>query len=362
MIDFSEGSERESITQLMIKMLELDAENKENAAQLERLHDEQRDDFYAKMVEMTGLSEEFVRFIDSPAGVEAAQKLTDNINHESFNINQWIPGINSYIEQTRTSYQDSFNSHYDAATGELNIRELYESFGLGGLYDQLEEFNRGFQMPPPEIIVPSPEVLAPTGEGREFSEHDSFIDAGTQALEELVCPELIAMWDHLSLDEKERVLDVITWRISELSGIPMHGILIENLGYGTNGENRGDGWMYMDINHMLNSSFKEVLDTLLHEARHEFQREVVRNPDRFPDVSPETKAAWAGNMPPQGVYISGEDDFYGYLNQPLEVDAREAAETMIDIYNDNNDAKLMSYEDIAIAEGYINKAAASWKK
>ncbi len=65
----------------------------------------------------------------------------------------------------------------------------------------------------------------------------------------------------------------------------------------------------------------DLLETVSHELRHAYQHEAVDHPTRYM-VTAETIAIWKDNFAP-GHYIKSEDDHTGYLNQPVEKDARD---------------------------------------
>ena len=68
-----------------------------------------------------------------------------------------------------------------------------------------------------------------------------------------------------------------------------------------------------------NWDFYELLETVSHELRHAYQHEAIDHPTDYM-VSEETIDIWKENFKN---YISSGDDYQGYRNQPVEVDARD---------------------------------------
>jgi hypothetical protein len=67
---------------------------------------------------------------------------------------------------------------------------------------------------------------------------------------------------------------------------------------------------------------KDVINTIFHECRHAYQFMAIHHPDEYP-VDPQTILDWANNFTN---YISPELDLKGYMNQPIEYDARNFAD------------------------------------
>lgn len=75
---------------------------------------------------------------------------------------------------------------------------------------------------------------------------------------------------------------------------------------------------------------RRALETTLHEGRHAYQQDVMNNPDKYPDHP--MREIWAENN-----YISPNEDFEAYYNQPIEVDARSYANAHVNEYTDTQE-------------------------
>lgn len=86
------------------------------------------------------------------------------------------------------------------------------------------------------------------------------------------------------------------------------------------GYNHGDN--IMRINTYALDDGRETADTVAHELRHAWQHERAANPQTDED------RAFANNFRP-GNYIRSQIDYMGYLRQPVERDARQYAESIV---------------------------------
>jgi hypothetical protein len=357
MNDFMGVSDHDDVMGIMMERLELDRSIFESHESMKDTHKENPEEFYSKMSGMTGLSEDFFRYLDNPPAAGEQKNFSIGVPDELGNARNLsivsdvqmenytiiAPQINIFIEQERSRCADCGDIQ-----AELDMRGLLEPFGLGGLWDRLEENNRHFEelyeqlmeqfqetLSPPETSE-LPEIpdgqIAPEGI-HEFKETDDFSEQTLAVLEQVLTLEIAMNWEYMTLDQRAEVLDVIATRVGEATGVDILGVYVTDLG-GALGVNDGSGYQGIDTRHLMEDSMESSMDTLLHEMRHEYQRAVIANPENFPEVPSETVAEWAANMPPAGYYISDCDDFYGYWNQPIEVDAREWAESKIEIHVD----------------------------
>jgi hypothetical protein len=81
------------------------------------------------------------------------------------------------------------------------------------------------------------------------------------------------------------------------------------------------------------SSPEEALDTYFHESRHAYQYHAVHNPSPWDDAG--SVQAWGENF---DQYISPDEDFEGYFNQPVERDANEYAAARMNAWDSADDA------------------------
>jgi cell division septum initiation protein DivIVA len=79
---------------------------------------------------------------------------------------------------------------------------------------------------------------------------------------------------------------------------------------------------------------REAVNTVAHEGRHAYQYDCVENADAHPEIGEDQREAWRGNLPGHGQYISGDDNWKKYHEQPVEEDARAFADQITnDLYD-----------------------------
>lgn len=84
--------------------------------------------------------------------------------------------------------------------------------------------------------------------------------------------------------------------------------------------------VYINTNILDNP--RQLLTTDLHELRHAVQHSAIDSPFKY-DISNDIINAWKDNFEN---YYSAEDNFPKYYNQPVEVDARAYAQTIMEKY------------------------------
>ena len=81
----------------------------------------------------------------------------------------------------------------------------------------------------------------------------------------------------------------------------------------------------------------QVMETVIHETQHQYQHYLVENPDKRPEhISEETIQSWKENF---DNYISPRDDYEGYRKQPVEQDARDTADEVVNDYLANDEVE-----------------------
>lgn len=150
-------------------------------------------------------------------------------------------------------------------------------------------------------------------------------------------PELqFENWQELSIEQRTEALNAFE---TEIAGIEMRNAMPvehEDLGVGMYGYYDGTKIVVSDSLIGSNSyeAYREVLDTLLHEGRHAYQS---YNLDiRQTEQSEILVDAWKVNLQELGYDSASTFDtlfatrgFHRYYTQPIEVDARHFAETVM---------------------------------
>jgi hypothetical protein len=327
--------------EFMSTILEMNQQGKgENTMEM---YENQKEEFYSKAAEITGMSENLVRYLDTPHGMDAVKGVGVTGGAQEFQIGC----TNCYVEYCRPT--DTAGGSFDNPHSiDFDYQAMLDGFGFGfgfglgmgfGLMiGQLDSLSDEYRQAEEAIIREFGEsISAPPNSGELIDEHINetceHADISTRTLEVLEATltlDVVSNWDFMTLDQKAQVLDTIARNIGDSTGINIHGVYIVDLN-GALGVNDGSGWQGLDVNHVMNDCIGEVMDTLLHEIRHEYQREVIANPQNY-DYPPELVNAWADNMVN---YIHFNDDPMGYRYQPLEVDANDWADAMIDAHINN---------------------------
>ena len=150
-------------------------------------------------------------------------------------------------------------------------------------------------------------------------------------------PELrFENWQDLSIEQRTEALNAFEAEIAKIEMRNVMPVEHENLGPGTYGYYDGNKVVVSDALIGSNSyaDYREVLDTLLHEGRHAYQ---YYNLDvRQTEQSDALVDAWRVNLKELGYDSASTFDtlfatrgFQRYYTQPIEVDARHFAETVM---------------------------------
>lgn len=169
-------------------------------------------------------------------------------------------------------------------------------------------------------------------------------------------------WQKMSVEERTKFLKDFLERFCKKFGIPEIAFYVsdlkdpegkDSLGHYQNGNNNllfklflgreGNRHIEVDLTNVNgtegHTSPSDLLDTIVHEGRHAVQHYYIEHPDQRPaSISQEQVNAWKDN---NEHYISPEDDFEKYRDQPMEKDAREFAESYLVEYASNVDNYLL---------------------
>ncbi|MBR3524722.1 MAG: hypothetical protein IKO11_02650 [Lachnospiraceae bacterium] len=140
-------------------------------------------------------------------------------------------------------------------------------------------------------------------------------------------------WDRASIEERKQILQDYMYEVMKIYGLKDVKPTIvwdPNATYEDDGVTMGyyspDRHTVTLNENVLSDGISwcdsyDLLATVSHELRHAYQHEAVDHPTRFM-VSQDTIDAWADNFKP-GHYIDPDVDYDGYLDQPVERDARD---------------------------------------
>lgn len=138
---------------------------------------------------------------------------------------------------------------------------------------------------------------------------------------------LVDKWGSMGKNARKEYLHTFTAEFSQQLLLGSMGIQFDDMdqnsrGYFKNGENV----VHVNSDVLLNSdNLKDGVDTIMHELRHAFQHQAVNDPEKY-GIPKAIAELWQDNF---DNYISPAWDLEGYYNQPVEVDARDFAETIV---------------------------------
>ena len=146
-------------------------------------------------------------------------------------------------------------------------------------------------------------------------------------------PKIIREWGHMTLAERNLVIQEYANGIGKAMGINFKGIVwerfpIEN-GMYTYGYNAGDGYVHLNVDMLADpGQLMHVVDTVAHEARHQLQMEAIENPSKFP-IDDATIKEWTVGRDVYTLDMPNAYDPWGYTYNPMETDARYFGESMV---------------------------------
>jgi hypothetical protein len=162
-----------------------------------------------------------------------------------------------------------------------------------------------------------------------------------------VSPEVRVRWAGMTDAQRRAALQQMANELAARYGLPATSISFEDLpddignylGYWSESE----GKLVIDIDDVADPV--NAINTVAHEMRHAGQHEMARDADPgiftdalvwlgviadpfdHPGVTEEQARAWADNF---AHYVRPEDNFQGYLDQPVESDARASGKEFVD--------------------------------
>ena len=189
-----------------------------------------------------------------------------------------------------------------------------------GFVDSIQDFKDSVT----DWFVTNPEFV----EARDYG-----ISESVDVAKECFPPEIIQEWCNMSLELRDKVIQEYSRGLSDALGIDFKGLIWEEFpsddGKYTCGYNSGDGYIHLNVDLLSDPAMLMIsVDTVAHELRHELQFEAISDPARFP-FDDATISEWI-----TGAILYTEDfptayDPWGYMYNPMEVDAKYFGETMV---------------------------------
>lgn len=149
----------------------------------------------------------------------------------------------------------------------------------------------------------------------------------TMAAERIFTPEVINNWGKMSPEQRISVTKEYASCVAEaFELVNFKGVSIEAMD-GKNGYNRGDGVVHLSSRLIYEqSSPLQVVDTVTHELRHQYQIESIHG---FHYIPEDTRQEWKAGLQAYTPEMPWSEDPWGYKYNPLEIDSRYAAETVV---------------------------------
>lgn len=134
-------------------------------------------------------------------------------------------------------------------------------------------------------------------------------------------------WDRMDSLEREDALNTLALSAGKAFRFDVRGVRFYNGNPNSRGYYSGDGYLYLNSDVLSDSNNRlDAIDTVFHEGRHAFQHAAANNPNMY-SIDRITASQWKNNFYPN--YIRYEQNPMRYFSQPIEVDARTFAETVI---------------------------------
>ena len=218
------------------------------------------------------------------------------------------------------------------------INECIEAENPEALVDRIDEIS-GYQ--PPKGIDSKSEIadiLAPVKDTIEskYLEAPADLEQIGQLGDYLASVEELRYekWSELSIEEKYRALQVAEIKIAEIEHRDFCTVEIKNLDpcsygyYNSATKTITLNEMYIKDNDSI--SFKQTLDTLIHEGRHAYQDYNMTEREVHPREGEVNM--WKWNENDIGYQDANFCGFEAYAMQPVETDARAFAEDVLKSY------------------------------
>lgn len=144
-------------------------------------------------------------------------------------------------------------------------------------------------------------------------------------------------WERSSFEDRLEACVELEQNMAELQGRPVCEVIPREMGSLDNCGAYSDGKIYVNVAHLTSPEFRlEVLDTIVHEGRHAYQEWAVKKFADSPNLVERffiDRTNWEDNLEN---YIDFKLDPRGYWNQPVEVDARNYAEQVLNTVKDSD--------------------------
>ncbi len=134
-------------------------------------------------------------------------------------------------------------------------------------------------------------------------------------------------WNKLNVEERTAVIQaLVDYEMHKLGVSHEYTVRVEKLDEYVLGM-QDASVIIIDLAHLQQDPINAITKTVLHESYHAYQHYIIKNVDWESDVSQTVlfaeAAEWKDNM---SSYISSDEDYEGYLSQPLEASAIAFAE------------------------------------
>lgn len=139
--------------------------------------------------------------------------------------------------------------------------------------------------------------------------------------------KVLQNWGSFAVDERKNYLTKFAKEVSENSQIGISKtVFVDMSPYSRGSFNPTTKLITVNSDILTNpTKLKSGVRTILHETRHGFQKVAVDNPEKY-GITKETMQIWKNNF---ANYKSSELDYEAYYNQPIEVDARNFADGIV---------------------------------
>ncbi len=154
------------------------------------------------------------------------------------------------------------------------------------------------------------------------------IEDCAKSAKEIFTPEVIKKWVTFSPEKKRELCTQYAERVSKaFELVDYKGIVFEKFENGVMGCNRSDGIAHLTDRFLTSPcSPLEIIDTITHELRHQYQSEAMMGKHSIPE---DVRKEWMQAQKDYTIEKPWALDPWGYKYNPLELDARYAAETVI---------------------------------
>lgn len=260
-------------------------------------------------------------------------EVTDSNEHHSIHksYNPALVAYGAYRISEIPSVKETINDCKETISEKIaDVKEILGDF-CEKLGDNIRDYTVGLYESVKDFFVESKEAddKAFSIYSKEFTETREFgIDHCVEAAREFFNEDAINAWAFLSDSQRIDICNAYASEVAKAFELDNYeGVIYEQLEPGVNGYNSGDGYAHISTD-LLNplQSPMQLIDTITHELRHQYQSECVNG---LHDVSDEVRNEWGMAT---AIYNDGPAwcyDPWGYSYNPLEIDSRFAAESVV---------------------------------